>query len=379
MAKTTPLHSTHVSLDARMIDFGGWDMPIQYEGIVSECATTRQRVGIFDIGHMGRLEFSGPQAVEALDYCVSCNVAALTDGRVKYGLILTERGTAIDDVLVYKDIDRVHVVVNAGNRDVDREHFRKIVAEKGFDCLVIDAACPQEPHQGHSFLGVPQTMLALQGPNSETLLQRVVNTDTVVSELRYYRMMRTTILGLNCLVSRTGYTGEDGFEIFFDLREAQRMWDLLLSQGEDLGISPVGLGARDTLRTEAGMPLYGNEIDLETTPIEAGLRFGVALKGGDYIGKSVLADQVENGVSKKLVGLEVDTRRVPRQGCALMDGETTLGAVTSGTFAPTLDKNIAMGFVPPSHAEVGTTFEVDIRGKRHGCTVVPMPFYKRSK
>jgi len=376
--KRTPLYPVHVAMEARVIDFGGWDMPVQYEGIIPEAHATRQRVGLFDIGHMGRVEFLGPQAVEAVDWCVSCNVAGLAEGRVKYGLLLQEDGTALDDVLVYRDVDRVHVVVNAGNRDRDRETFRERVAAKGFDCVVIDTAI-DDPNIGDSFLGVPQTMLALQGPRSEELLQRVVNTETDLSQLGYYRMCRSTVIGLPCLLSRTGYTGEDGFEIFFDSREAERVWNLLLSQGEDLGIAPIGLGARDALRTEAGMPLYGHEIDEKTTPIEAGLRFGVQLKAGDFVGKAALEKQVEEGVTKTLVGLEVDTKRVPRPGCLLLDGDAEIGVVTSGTFSPTLEKNIAMGFVPPALSEVGTEFEMDIRGKLHGCKVVPLPFYKRPR
>ncbi len=377
--KRTPLHPIHESLGARIIDFGGWDMPVQYAGIVAESKATRTQVGLFDIGHMNRIEFLGADRVAAVDWCLSCNVANLTEGRVKYGLLLTERGTALDDVLVYFDSDRIHVVVNAGNRDQDLRLFRERIAAKGFDCTVIDAGDGNDPKIGESLLGVEQTIIALQGPNSETLLQRVVDTDTDLSELGYYRNCRSVVSGLPCLLSRTGYTGEDGFEIFFDAREAERIWNLLMSEGEDLGATPVGLGARDALRTEAGMPLYGHELDDQTTPLEAGLKFGVQLKAGDFVGKAPLLEQFENGVGKALVGLEVDTKRVPRPHCMLMNGDEQIGVVTSGTFSPTLQKNIAMGFVPPSMSEVGTTFEMDIRGKRHGCTVVPMPFYKRAK
>ncbi len=379
MNKSTPLYTAHQELGARIIDFGGWDMPVQYEGIVAEAQATRQRVGIFDIGHMGRLEFVGPDAVAAVDWCVSCNVAGLTEGRVKYGLLLQEDGTALDDVLVYMDSDRVHVVVNAGNRDRDRDTFRERVRAKGFDCLVIDTACPQEPNQDKSFLGKQQSMIALQGPRSEDLLQRIVDDSTDLSQLGYYRMRRSSVIGLSCLLSRTGYTGEDGFEVFADAREIRSIWDTLLSQGKDLGVAPVGLGARDALRTEAGMPLYGHEIDEKTTPIEANLNFGVQLKAGDFVGKPALVRQKEEGVAKTLVGLEVDTKRVPRPDCLLMDGDVQIGIVTSGTFSPTLQKNIAMGFVPPAKSEIGTQFEMDIRGKRHGCTVVPLPFYKRPR
>jgi len=377
--RRTPLHPIHESLGARIIDFGGWDMPVQYEGIVAESKATRTQVGLFDIGHMNRIEFLGPDRVAAVDWCMSCNVANLTEGRVKYGLLLTERGTALDDILIYFDSDRIHAVVNAGNRDQDVALFRERIAAKDFDCTVIDAGDGNDPNIGQSLLGVEQTIIALQGPSSEALLQRVVNTETDLSELGYYRNRRSTVIGLPCLLSRTGYTGEDGFEIFFDAREAERVWNLLMSQGEDLGATPVGLGARDALRTEAGMPLYGHELDQDTTPLEAGLKFGVQLKAGDFFGKAPLVEQHEQGVKKTLVGLEVDTKRVPRPHCLLMNGDEQIGVVTSGTFSPTLQKNIAMGFVPPAFSELGTTFEMDIRGKRHGCKVVPMPFYKREK
>jgi aminomethyltransferase len=378
MTKRTPLHATHEALGARMIDFGGWDMPVQYEGIVAEAKATRERVGLFDIGHMGRLEVVGPQHAEAVDWVVSSSIVPLATGRVKYGLLLTERGTAIDDVLVYRDVDRTHVVVNAGNRDADREHFRRQVAAKGFDATVHDAAAP-DLGTANLFLGSAQHMLALQGPRSEDVLQRVVNSSTDLSQLRYYRMTRTTVISVPALVSRTGYTGEDGFEVFFPVAETERMWDLLMAQGEDLGLRPVGLGARDALRTEAGMPLYGNEIDLETTPLEANLHFGVQLDKDDFHGRDALLRQRAEGVRKTLVGMEVDTKRVPRHGCRLLAGGEEIGVVTSGTFGPTLGKNIAMGFVPPRLAEVGTQFDIDIRGKVHRCTVVPLPFYKRPR
>ncbi len=379
MNKRTPLYAVHESLHARIVDFGGWDMPVQYAGIIPESAATRQRVGLFDIGHMGRLEVIGKDAVAAVDWCVTCDVASLAEGRVKYGILADENGCALDDLLVYRDSDRVHVVVNAGNRDRDRETFLARVAARGFDCRVIDTAWEHETRHAETFLGVRQTMLALQGPRSEALLQRVVSADTDLSKVRYYRMARTTLIGMPCLISRTGYTGEDGFEVFFDAREAERVWNLFLAQGEDLGIAPIGLGARDALRTEAGMPLYGHELDEQTTPLEANLLFGVQLGAGDFVGRDALLRQQKDGVKKTLVGLEVDTKRVPRPGCELWAGDTRLGVVTSGTFSPTLEKNIAMGFVPPSHAELGTTFEMDIRGKRHGCVVVPLPFYKRAK
>jgi len=379
MLKTTPLHDVHQGLGARLIDFGGWDMPVQYGSIIDEAKTTRTKVGLFDIGHMGRIELLGPDAVATADWVMTCNVGVLKTGRVKYGLLLNERGTCIDDVLVYRDEDRVHLVVNAGNRLRDVAHVREQVAAKNFECQVIDAADPADPGIADGFLGVEQHMLSLQGPNSEKLLQRVVSTTTDLSQLGYFRMTRSTIIAVPVLISRTGYTGEDGFEIFYPATEAHRMWDVLMAQGSDLGVGPVGLGARDSLRLEAGMPLYGNEMDEETTPLEAKLNFGLSWKKGAYLGRPALERQKAEGVSKTLVGFEVDTRRVPRHGCPLLKDGETIGVVASGTWAPTLEKNIGTGFVPPALSEVGSTFDVDIRGKIHGCTVVPTPFYSRPR
>lgn len=379
MLKRTPLYDVHKGLGATLIDFGGWEMPVQYGGIIDEARTTRTKVGLFDIGHMGRLELTGPDRVAAADWVMSCNVKALGQGRVKYGLLLNERGTCIDDVLVYSDDDRVHLVVNAGNRDRDAQHVREQVAAKGFDCKVLDAADPAEPHKSELYLGATQHMLALQGPNSEKLLQRLVAVGSDLSQLGYYRMKRDTVLGVKALLSRTGYTGEDGFEIFYPAEHAHRMWDALMSQGEDLGVGPVGLGARDALRLEAGMPLYGNEMDENTTPLEARLDFGVSFKKGPFLGRLALERQKKAGLTKVLVGFEADTRRVPRHGHPLLSNGETIGVVASGTWAPTLEKAIGTGFVPPSLSEPGSTFDVDIRGKTHPCRVVPLPFYSRAK
>jgi aminomethyltransferase len=379
MLRRTALFESHVALGARTVDFGGWDMPVQYAGIIPEAEATRQRVGIFDIGHMGRLEVVGDDHVKAVDWIVTCDVQALGLGRCKYGVVTTPRGTAIDDVLVYRDADRTHVIVNAGNREADRDHLRAQIRERGFRATAIDCSDPADPDLPKSFLAVAQQMLALQGPLSEKLLSRLVDGATDLSKLGYYRFTRGKVLSVPALISRTGYTGEDGFELFFDRRDAVRLWDALLAQGRDLGIAPVGLGARDALRTEAGMPLYGHELDLETTPVEARLDFGVNLGKAPFLGKEALVAQKEKGTSKVLVGFEVDTQRVPRNGCTLLEGGKPVGVVTSGTFAPTLGKNVGMGFVPPRLAEPGSRFDVDIRGKVHGCVVVPLPFYKRKK
>ena len=379
MNKRTPLYDVHVALGARIVDFGGWDMPVQYEGIIPETHATRRHVGLFDIGHMGRIELVGPDHVKAADWVMTCDVAALKTGRIKYGILSTERGTAIDDVLVYPDVDRTHLVINAGGREGDLKHVREQIAAKHFNVRAIAATDPNDPGIRDSYLGCAQQMLALQGPNSEKLLAKLVDAATDLTKLGYYRMTRGHVIGLKAIISRTGYTGEDGFEVFFDARESKRMWAALSEAGKDLGVKPIGLGARDALRTEAGMPLYGHELNLETTPLEARLDFGVSLTKAPFLGKEALEHQKAHGLPKVLVGFEVDTKRVPRNGCPLMKDGKVVGVVASGTFAPTLDKNIGMGFVPPSYVEVGSKFDVDIRGGIHGCTVVPLPFYKRKK
>jgi len=379
MLKRTPLYESHVALGARMVDFGGWEMPVQYAGIIEEARATRTAVGIFDIGHMGRIEVIGPDHRAAVDWVATCNVQKLGQGRCKYCVLTTERGTAIDDALVYTDEDRTHLVINAGNRDVDLAHVREQIAKKGFRAEAIDCADPAEPAVAKTWLGVPQQMIALQGRNSVKLLQRIVPASLDLSKIGYYRFVRGTVHSIPALISRTGYTGEDGFELFFDRKEAVRIWDVLIHQGRDLGLAPVGLGARDALRTEAAMPLYGHELDLETTPLEAKLDFGVQLDGAPFLGMEALVRQKAEGLKKVLVGFEVDTKRVPRNGCPLLKDGKTVGRVASGTWSPTLEKNIGMGSVPPELTEVGSTFDVDIRGKVHGCTVVPLPFYKRPK
>jgi aminomethyltransferase len=379
MNQRTPLYDVHLAMGARIVDFGGWDMPVQYEGIIPETHATRRHVGLFDIGHMGRIELVGPDHLKAADWVTTCDVLALKQGRIKYGILSTARGTAIDDLLVYADVDRTHLVINAGGRAGDLAHVREQVREKRFNVHVIAATDPNDPHIEESYLGCAQHMLALQGPNSEKLLQPLVDKATDLSKLGYYRMTRGEVIGLRAIISRTGYTGEDGFEVFFDARETVRMWNALLEAGKNLGVKPIGLGARDALRTEAGMPLYGHELDLDTTPLEARLDFGVNLGGGPFLGKDALERQKREGLPKVLVGFEVDTKRVPRNGCPLVDGGKPIGRVASGTWSPTLEKNIGMGFVPPALSAVGSKFQVDIRGSVHNCVVVPLPFYKRAK
>ena len=358
--RRTPLYDAHLEARATMVEFAGWEMPVQYAGAVEETRHCRSAAGLFDLCHMGRLEVSGREAVQAVDAVVSCNVAKLKQGVCKYGILTNEKGGAIDDVLVYRDADRVHVIINAGNRDRDFRHFLEHCG--AFDCEVAN-------------LSDEQTMLAVQGPRAVDLVASLADAD--VKALGYYRFGRAKVLGIPCLVSRTGYTGEDGFELFFPKADARTMWDGLLAKGRTADLKPIGLAARDILRTEAGMPLYGHELDDDTNPLEAGLAFGVDLKK-EFWGSKPLRAGVEKGLPRKLVGLRL-TQRVARPGYPVLLGGKPVGKVTSGTPSPTLGTNIAMAFVEPSFPGPGGKCEVDIRGKPSPAEVVPLPFYKRPR
>jgi aminomethyltransferase len=358
--RRTPLFDAHVALGARMVDFAGWEMPVQYQGPVEETRHTRTAVGLFDLCHMGRLELTGREAVAAADAVASCNVGKLPVGACKYGLLCNETGGVLDDILAYRDADRVHLIINAGNRDRDHRH---VLEQAGpFECEVANRSDEQ-------------TMLALQGRGSLEVLQP--HCDRPLSGLGYYRFFHAKVAGVPALVSRTGYTGEDGFELFFTNREARRIWDLLLATGRAQDLKPIGLAARDILRTEAGMPLYGHEIDERTSPLEAGLDFGVDL-AKDFLGASALRTLKERGLPRRLVGLTLGAR-VARAGYEVRQGGRTVGKVTSGTPSPTLGTNIAMALVEASVAGAADGWEVDIRGKPCPATPVPLPFYKRPR
>jgi aminomethyltransferase len=358
--RRTPLYDAHLAAKATMVEFAGWEMPVQYAGAVEETKHVRTRAGLFDLCHMGRLEITGPEAVKAADAVVSCNVERLKQGACKYGMLCNEGGGVIDDILVYKDADRVHVIINAGNRDRDFRHFLEQCG--AFECEVAN-------------LSDEQTMLAVQGPRAAALVASLCDTD--LAPIGYYRFTRGKVLGIPCLISRTGYTGEDGFELFFGRGDARKMWDGLLAKGGDAELKPIGLAARDILRTEAGMPLYGHELDDATNPLEAGLSFGVDLKK-EFHGSKAVRRGVEKGLPRKLVGLRLE-ERVARPGYAVLDGGKPVGKVTSGTPSPTLGFNIAMAFVPASFDPGGGECAVDIRGKPSPAAVVPLPFYKRKK
>jgi len=343
-----------------MVDFAGWHMPIQYTTIVEEHHAVRNHAGIFDISHMGRVWFTGPDALPLLDLLLTNHVARLKTGQVRYSLVCREDGGILDDVLIYRFDDEYLLVVNGANR------------EKIVDWIA--------RHQGTFNVNVDDTttrtsMIALQGPQAEQLLQASVNGN--LSEIKYYHSAKMTAFGVPAVVSRTGYTGEDGFELIVDHQHGPAVWQALIDAGQPIGLIPCGLGCRDTLRLEAGMPLYGHEMDENIDPISSGLAFGVKLDKENFIGKDALVKISQRADLPKRVGFRLTGKRIARQGAELFNGDEKLGLVTSGTFSPTLEMALGMGYVTQATSAPGTAIEVDIRGKREPAEVVPLPFYKR--
>jgi len=359
--KRTPLYDLHRELGAKLIDFGGWEMPVQYSGILEEHRAVRERVGIFDVSHMGELEFTGEGALASLQWLTPNDVARLTDGRCHYSAFLTERGTFVDDLLVYrKAADAYMLVVNASNTPKD---FDWAKARARGNVHVDDAS-------------ERYALLAVQGPRAAGLVSRLCAEDP--SGLAYYSFLETSVLGTPALVSRTGYTGEDGFELYLAPQGAARVFRGLLEEGRGDGATPCGLGARDTLRLEARMALYGNDIDDTVTPWEADLGWIVKMKKGDFLGRGALERQKAEGVPRKLVGFEMVDRGIARHGYPAHTAQGE-GVVTSGTHSPTLGKPIGLAMLPAGAAGIGTEFEVDIRGRNAKARVVETPFYKRPK
>lgn len=356
----TPCHAWHQAQNARLVDFAGWEMPIQYSTITDEHNAVRNAVGLFDIAHMGRLEFTGPHACALLDHLVTNDVTKLTEGQIRYALVTNEQGGILDDVLVYRFSKSYMLVVNASNREKIVEWIQHHQA--GFDTQMRD-------------LTTTHFMLALQGPRSVELLNPFAEAD--VSAMKYYTGIETTVCGHDAIVSRTGYTGEDGFEVIVDNAYAEEVWTTLFDAGQSMGLLPTGLGCRDTLRLEAGMPLYGHELDEQTHPFSADLGFAVKLKAGDFLGKAALVKAKEQGGYALRVGLELEGRRIAREGAEVFVGDDKIGTITSGTFSPTLEKPIAMAYLAPEFTEIGHTVDVDIRGKKVAATIVKLPFYSR--
>ena len=363
--RETSLAEVHASLGARMVGFGGWSMPVQYGPILDEGKTVRGACGLFDLGHMGRFMLSGPDAVALADRVCTNHVAKVPIGGIRYSLLCNESGFPIDDILFYRSEDGVYLVVNASNSANDLAWIERHA--KGLDVKIED-------------LTLSTAMLALQGPRSQEILARVTK-EIDLGELKYYRFAFGTVCGMHDIrISRTGYTGEDGFELYFPTEEAPRVWADLLEQGAPSGLAPIGLGARDILRLEAGMALYGHEIDAETNPFEAGLSFAIALTEakGDFIGRTALESHRTN-LENRLVGITTDGKRVPRQGYALYCGDEVVGRLASGGVSPTLGKNIGSAYVRLGLDKEGQELELDIRGNRQSCTVCELPFYSRTR
>jgi aminomethyltransferase len=359
--KRTPLYNLHRELGAKMVDFGGWEMPVQYAGILEEHKAVRERVGLFDVSHMGEFAVTGPGALAALQSLTPNDVGKLADGRIHYSAFLTEKGTFVDDLLVYRrSANSYLLVVNAGNTPKDFAWARE---QARGDVRVED----------HS---ARWALIAVQGPKAAALMARLADPDP--SDLPYYGFRETKLEGAPTLVSRTGYTGEDGFEVYCPPEDAERLFRRLLEVGRPEGAVPCGLGARDTLRLEAKMALYGNDIDDTVTPWEADLGWIVKMNKGDFMGRTALAAQKAAGVPRKLVGFDMVDRGIARHG---YPAKTAAGAgvVTSGTHSPTLGKPIGLALLPTSATAVGTEFEVEIRGRGAKARIVPTPFYKRKE
>ena len=362
----TPLHAWHAAHGARLVDFAGWHMPVQYKSIVEEHNSTRTAVGVFDVSHMGRIRFDGPGAAGFLDRLLTRKVVGMGPGKIRYSLVCNEAGGILDDVLVYHLQEHgaglYHLlVVNASNR------------EKILGWL----KSQKKPADEVTFTDrtVETSMIAIQGPSALRIMEPLVGAD--VGGLAYYTGCETTICRHAGIVSRTGYTGEDGCEIIVPASAAEEIWERIFSSGKDHGVAAVGLGARDTLRLEAAMPMYGHELSEQINPFQAGLPFAVNLEERDFVGKSAIAPKKDNPSQPVRVGLTLSGKRAAREHYAVLSGGEKIGEVTSGTFSPTLQQPIAMAYVPQSAAKVGTELVVDIRGSAEPASVVPLPFYKR--
>jgi aminomethyltransferase len=365
--KKTPLNSIHRNMGGRMVDFGGWDMPVQYPaGTIEEHLRTRQHAGLFDVSHMGEIDVRGSDAIALVNYLVSNDASKLIDGQAQYSALTTPAGTVVDDLLVYRlNQDQLLLVVNAGTTEKDWDWINTHRQSNDAKLKNVSAEYCQ---------------LAIQGPDAISILQKL--TDLPLAEIKYYHFREGQVDSIPALVSRTGYTGEDGFEVYADSSKAEHIWNKILdagNYGSPTGVLPCGLAARNTLRLEAGMALYGHEIDEETTLLEANLGWICKLNKGDFIGRQVLAKQKEAGVSRRLVGFEVTERGIARDGQEVVIDGARVGKVTSGSPAPFLKKNIGMAYVPVASANEGQEIQIDVRGKLVGAQIVKTPFYKREK
>ena len=360
--RRTPLYECHREAGAKIVSFAGWEMPVQYAGVIEEHRAVRQAAGLFDVSHMGEIAVRGPGAERYLDWLTPNQVEKLVPGRAHYSGLLTEQGTYVDDLLVYRlEENEFLLVVNASNQDKDLSWVQRH-APSGVEVEDVSDR---------------YALLALQGPQASAILAPL--TDVDLGALRYYAFAPGTVDGHRALVSRTGYTGEDGFELYVDPEAAAPLWRRLLAAGASHGVAPAGLGARDTLRLEAGMALYGHELDAATTPLEAGLSWVVKLDKGEFLGREALARQQEEGVPRRLMGFEVAGRGIARDGHPVLHAGSRVGQVTSGTWSPTFERALGMAFLPAALAEAGTEVEIDVRGRIVPARLAALPFYRRSR
>ena len=360
--KRTALFDTHKSTGARLVEFGGWTMPVDYGSITEEHLAVRRAAGLFDVSHMGEIEVRGPQALGLVQRVTSNDASRLKDGHAQYTALTYPNGAAVDDCIVHRLGDeRFLFCVNAANTEKD---YHWISKQNPLDAEVLDTSANY-------------SQLAVQGPRAEEVLAPRVEAD--LSRFRYFEFVFTRCCGVEGLLARTGYTGEDGFEFYFPPEESLRVWTQLIEKGRTSGLRPVGLGARNTLRLEAGYPLYGHELDENITLLEAGLGWICKLDKGHFIGQQALVRQKEEGVRRRLVGLEMSARGIARDGYPVFAEEKQVGHVTSGSVAPFLKKNIALAYVPVKLSQVGISLEVGIRGRREAARIVPLPFYRRSR
>jgi len=362
--KKTPLNARHRASGAKMVPFGGWDMPVEYSGLSNEHAAVRTRAGIFDVSHMGEIEIAGKDALAAVQRISSNDASKLAVGQAQYSGLLTPQGTFVDDLLVYR-LGPAHflLVVNAGNIPKDYAWIAEQIKPAG-DAVAVDASSRY-------------ALLAIQGPEAQNILQPLTGVE--LGTIKYYWFAHGEVANVRATISRTGYTGEDGFEIFVPPQSADRVWLALLESGQAVDVIPCGLGARDTLRLEAGMRLHGNDIDETTTAVEADLNWIVGWKKDDFVGAAALREQKASGAKRKIVGFEMLERGIARHGYDAYVGDVKAGVVTSGTQTPFLKKAIGMAYLPIEHTAAGSEFDVDVRGRRTRARVVPMPFYKRAK
>jgi len=360
--KRTPLYSAHRRAGAKMVEFAGWEMPVQYSGVIDEHHAVRTSAGLFDVSHMGELLVEGQDAVEFCQRVSANDVGRMKVGQAQYNLLLNDRAGVVDDVIFYRlEPNQFLICVNAANRDKDFEWLGEH-APAGVRLLNESDRYAQ---------------LALQGPSAERILQRL--TDVKLDQIASFNFAIGEVASAHSLIARTGYTGEDGFELYCSPEKAEHLWNALLEAGEPIGLKPAGLGARDTLRLEKAYPLYGHELDDTTTPLEAGLEWVTKFSKPSFIGRELLVRQKENGVERRLVGFEMIDRGIARSGYPISKDAQPVGRVTSGTRSPTLASSIGLGYVDSGEAQVGNFLDVEIRGRKARARVVALPFYKKAK